>query len=146
RNQEHSVMEITRKVLFAIIGAVAATSALFGAVRMQAQSTTGRTAGQAPAAPPASVAVVSVVSQTLDRPVLLPGDLLAFQDVEIRPKVTGFVETIAVDRGSVVKKGQLMARMVAPELAAHLSEAESKIQSVQSQRLEAEAKLASDEG
>lgn len=124
-------MEITRKMLFAISGAVAMSSAA---------------GGQAPAPPPATVAVVSVVSQSLERPILLPGDLIAFQDVEIRPKVSGFVEAIAVDRGSVVKKGQLLVRMVAPELAAQRSEAESKIQSAQSQRIEAEAKLASDEG
>src|SRR5207247_1453707 len=96
--------------------------------------------------PPANVTVVSVVSQNLERPVLLPGDLVAFQDVEIRPRVSGFVESIAVDRGSVVKKGEVLARLVAPELAAQRSEAESKIQSAQSQRIEAEAKLASDEG
>lgn len=124
-------MEFTRKMSFAIVGAAAMTIA---------------TRGQAPSPPAATVAVVSVVSQTLDRPVLLPGDLLAFQDVEVRPKVAGFVDAIAVDRGSVVRKGQLLARMVAPELAAQRSEAESKIQSAQSQRIETEAKLASDEG
>jgi membrane fusion protein (multidrug efflux system) len=118
-------------MLFTIMGAVAMSSVA---------------GGQAPAPPPATVAVVTVLSQNLERPILLPGDLIAFQDVEIRPKVSGFVEAIAVDRGSVVKKGQLLVRMVAPELAAQRGEAESKIQSAQSQRIEAEAKLASDEG
>lgn len=124
-------MEFARKMSLAIVGAVTMTIA---------------TRGQAPAPPAATVAVVPVVSQTLDRPVLLPGDLVAFQDVEIRPKVAGFVDAIEVDRGSVVKKGRLLARMVAPELVAQRSEAESKIQSAQSQRIEAEARLASDEG
>lgn len=113
---------------------------MWAVVRIAGQSATGQTAGQA------TVAVVSVVSQSLERPVLLPGDLLAFQDVEIRPKVSGFVEAIAVDRGSLVRQGQVLVRMVAPELAAQRGEAESKIQSVQSQRIEADAKLASDEG
>jgi RND family efflux transporter MFP subunit len=93
----------------------------------------------------AAVAVVSVVLQALDRRVSLPGDLLAFQDVEIRPRTAGFVEGIPVDRGSVVKKGALLVRLVAPELAAQRGEADAKVRSAAAQRIEAEAKLASDE-
>ena len=98
-----------------------------------------------PAAPAATVPVVTVVSQLLDRAVALPGDLVAFQDVEIRPKIAGFVEAVAVDRGSAVKKGQLLVRLAAPELVSQRSEAETKIRSAQAQRIEAEAKLASDD-
>lgn len=98
-----------------------------------------------PGASAPSVAVVSVVSQPLDRRVSLPGDLVAFQDVEIRSRTAGFVEAISVDRGSVVKKGGLLVRLVAPELAAQRSEAEAKARSAAAQRLEAEAKLASEE-
>lgn len=104
-----------------------------------------------PASPPASagpapsVNVVRVVAQTLDRPLSLPGDLAAFQDVEIRARVQGFVDAIAVDRGSIVRKGQLLMRLVAPELTAQRREADAKVQSARSQRVEADAKLASDE-
>ena len=139
-------MEITRKTSLAIMGAMTMTIAAWGVARVAGQNRTGQAAGQAPTPPPATVAVVSVISQSLERPVLLPGDVLAFQDVEIRPRVAGFLDAVNVDRGSVVKKGQLLARIVAPELAAQRGEAESKIQSAQSQRIEAEAKLASDEG
>lgn len=139
-------MKITRRTSVAITGAVTVGIVTWGVVRIVGQNATGQTASQPPTPPPATVAVVSVVSQSLERPVLLPGDLVAFQNVEIRPKVSGFVEVVTVDRGSIVKKGQLLARMVAPELAAQRREAEAKIQSAQSQRIEAEAKLASDEG
>jgi membrane fusion protein, multidrug efflux system len=139
-------MKILGKRSLAITGAATMTLVAWSAVQIASQNATGQKAAQAPAPPPATVAVVSVVSQNLQRPVLLPGDLLAFQDVEIRAKISGFVEAVAVDRGSVVKKGQVLARMVAPELDAQRREAESKIQSAQSQRIEAEAKLASDEG
>jgi RND family efflux transporter MFP subunit len=81
----------------------------------------------------------------LDRPMMLPGDVSAFQDVEIRARVAGFVETISVDRGSAVKKGQLLARLAAPELTAQRIESEAKVQGAVSQRIEAEAKLAADE-
>jgi RND family efflux transporter MFP subunit len=65
--------------------------------------------------------------------------------VAIYPKVTAFVDSIGVDRGSVVKRGQLIARLLAPELAAQRAEAQSKLQAAEAQRVEVEAKLASDE-
>jgi RND family efflux transporter MFP subunit len=56
----------------------------------------------------------------------LPGELTPYEAVAIYPRVTGFVEQIPVDRGSVVRKGALLARLSAPELAAQRAEAESK--------------------
>jgi membrane fusion protein (multidrug efflux system) len=65
--------------------------------------------------------------------------------VAVFPKVTGFVESIKVDRGSVVKAGQNMIRLIAPEIAAQRAEAQSKLQGADAQRTETEAKLSSDE-
>ena len=93
----------------------------------------------------APVIVTKVVARSLDRPLQLPGDLIAFQDVEIRAKVAGFVDAVSVDRGSMVRRGQLLVRIVAPELVAQGTEANARIQSARSARVEAEAKLASDE-
>ena len=106
-----------------------------------------------------TVMVTSVVSQDLNLQLRLPGELQAYQDVALYPKVQGFIEWIGVDRGSAVKTGQLLVRMSAPELAAQRSEAgakargavsqraeaEARVGSIRAQRLEAEAKLASDE-
>src|SRR5262249_23926929 len=52
---------------------------------------------------------------------------------------------ISVDRGTRVRSGQVMARLVAPELPAQRAEAQSKLQAAESQHAEAEAKLASDQ-
>jgi RND family efflux transporter MFP subunit len=90
--------------------------------------------------------VVKVTSRKLAIAVHLPGELQAYEVVAVYPKVPAFVDSISVDRGSVVKSGQLMARLVAPELAAQRAEAQSKLQGVEAQRVEAEAKLASDDG
>lgn len=107
---------------------------------------TGRTSQAGTASGPApTVTVTAVSSQMLDRPMTLPGDLSAFQDVEMRARVSGFVESISVDRGTAVKKGQLLARLAAPELTAQRIESEAKVQSAASQRIEAEAKLAADD-
>jgi len=99
-------------------------------------------------APPSSgtpVIVTKVVARPLDRPLMLPGDLIAFQDVEIRARVAGFVDAVNVDRGSMVRRGQLLVRIVAPELGAQRTEADARIQSARSARVEAEARLASDD-
>jgi RND family efflux transporter MFP subunit len=92
-----------------------------------------------------TVVVTTVVSKPLDRPLALPGDLVAYQDVELRSKVSGFVDAVPVDRGSRVKRGELLVRIVAPELASQRAEADARIQSAKAQRIEAEAKLASDQ-
>ena len=101
---------------------------------------------KAQSAPPPTVDTVKVASGKLAIAVRLPGELQAYEAVAVYPKVPAFVDSITVDRGSVVKSGQLMARLVAPELAAQRAEAQSKLQGAEAQRVEAEAKLASDDG
>jgi membrane fusion protein, multidrug efflux system len=102
-------------------------------------------ASQAGGATTPSVEVAKVVSRKLAIVVRLPGELQPYEEVAVFPKVTGFVDAITVDRGSRVKTGQLMIRLVAPEIAAQRTEAQSKLQGAEAQRIEAEAKLASDE-
>ncbi|RTL41451.1 MAG: efflux RND transporter periplasmic adaptor subunit [Candidatus Melainabacteria bacterium] len=87
--------------------------------------------------------VVAVQLKTLDRVDQIPGEIEAYQDVAIYPKVPGFIKWIGVDRGSVVKKGQLMVGLIAPELHAQTNEAYSKTQAVSGQLHEAESRLAS---
>lgn len=57
---------------------------------------------------------------TMDRPVYslsLPGELKPYEQVDIFPKAKGFIKNIYVDRGSKVKKGQLLAVLEAPEIS-----------------------------
>ena len=102
-----------------------------------------KTQASAPAAQ--TVEVTKVVSKKLSITTRLPGELQAYEAVAVFPKVTAYVDSISVDRGSRVKSGQLMARLVAPEVAAQRAEAQSKLQAAEAQRAEAEAKLASDQ-
>src|SRR5499427_6688123 len=96
--------------------------------------------------PVAKVQATKVVAQKLAITVHLPGEIEPYEVVAIFPKVTGFVKSITVDRGSHVKAGELIARLEAPELIAQRSEAQSKLQASQAQLAAAEAKVASDEG
>ena len=86
----------------------------------------------APAGPP-TVEVVKVVEQPLNVTLSLPGELTPYQTVALYSRVTGFVRSITVDRGSRVRAGQQLATLEAPELVAQRSEAQSKLQSAEAQ-------------
>ena len=83
-----------------------------------------------------------VVRKALERSNTLPGELRAWQEVDIYARVSGFVEEVPVDRGSAVSEGQVLARMSAPELEARRAEAQSRIPAAKAKQLEAEAHLA----
>ena len=72
-----------------------------------------------------TVELVKVQSKRLERMTRLPGEILPYQKVALHARVTGFVEKVAVDRGSPVKAGQALAVLAnhpqypAGELARH---------------------------
>jgi RND family efflux transporter MFP subunit len=90
----------------------------------------------------ASLEVVTVASKRLAKTITIPGDLTPYQGINVHAKVSGFLETIVVDRGTWVKKGQVLATLSAPELRAQRAEADAKRLAVTSQQAEARAKLA----
>jgi membrane fusion protein, multidrug efflux system len=63
-----------------------------------------------------SFKVATVVSQQPDFSITLPGELLPYEQVNIYPKIKGFIKKIYVDRGSHVNKGQILAVLEAPEI------------------------------
>jgi RND family efflux transporter MFP subunit len=52
------------------------------------------------------------------------------------------VERVLVDRGSRVKQGDLLVELSAPEMNAHIAEAESRVQAAEADRSQADAQLA----
>lgn len=98
------------------------------------------------AASPMSVETVAVVSQTLNTTVSLPAQLTPYETVDVYAKVTGFIDTIRVDRGSRVRKGDPLVRLSAPELVAQRAQAEAGLRTAESQLSSVQAKLASDQG
>jgi RND family efflux transporter MFP subunit len=101
-------------------------------------------AAAAAAAGPATIDVVRVVEQSLDVPLSLPGELAAFQAVAVFPRVTGFVKTVNVDRGSNVRAGDLLVSLEAPELVAQRAEAQSQLQAAEAQLSVARARSDAD--
>jgi RND family efflux transporter MFP subunit len=93
---------------------------------------------------PPTIDVVRIVEQPVNVTLSMPGQLDPYQAVAIYPKVTGFVKTIRVDRGSRVRAGDLIAELEAPELVAQRSEAQSKLQGAEAQLAVARSKADAD--
>ncbi|HTK18170.1 MAG TPA: efflux RND transporter periplasmic adaptor subunit [Mucilaginibacter sp.] len=74
----------------------------------------GGSFGNAPA-PTLKVIALQPRSVTLNSE--YPASIQGQQNIEIRPKVDGFVEKIYVDEGSIVKKGQLLFKINNPQYA-----------------------------
>lgn len=92
-----------------------------------------------------TVDLAPVISKQVSRTVDLPAEILPYLTVPLHAKVPGYVERVLVDRGSVVKQGDLLVELSAPELKAQIAEAESKVQAAESEKLQAEAQLAAAE-
>lgn len=65
--------------------------------------------------------------EKLNTALQLPGELTAFQQVDLYAKVSSFVKTLNVDIGSEVKKGQLLMTLEAPETNSQLAAAKSRL-------------------
>lgn len=89
------------------------------------------------------VPVVKVEMRQLDRTLKLPGELEAYQNVPIHAKVEGFVSSIVVDRGSRVKRGQLLLTISCPELKEKEDEALAKVSAARSAMRQSEENLQS---
>jgi membrane fusion protein (multidrug efflux system) len=96
----------------------------------------------AQAGPAPTVDLAPVVSKLVSRTVELPGEFLPFLSVSLHARVPGYVDRVLVDRGSVVKQGDLLVELTAPEMSAQIAEGESKVQAAEADRLQAEAQLA----
>lgn len=83
-----------------------------------------------------------VVSRPISRTIDLPAEIQPFLSVSLHAKVPGYIDRVLVDRGSVVKEGDLLINLTAPEMDAQIAEAESKFQAAEADRLQAEVQLA----
>ncbi|MDP4213049.1 MAG: efflux RND transporter periplasmic adaptor subunit, partial [Bacteroidota bacterium] len=75
---------------------------------------------------PVQYHLVTLEKKGLASVIKLPGQLAAYEEVSIYPKVNGYVKTVLVDIGSKVSKGQLLMELEAPELLQASLEAREK--------------------
>src|SRR5262249_2069194 len=79
----------------------------------------------APAPPPTEVYVSDVVQKDVPTYLELVGQTAGFQDVEIRARVEGFLETMTFQEGSFVRQGALLYTIDRKPLEAILSQAKA---------------------
>lgn len=116
------VRERSRSILFAALGATVGLAGLAGLAGCRSEATT---------APPAQLPKVSVAA-ALERDVTewdeFTGRLEAVESVEIRPRVTGYIESVNFAEGSVVRKGDLLFVIDPRPYRAELAKAEAELQ------------------
>jgi membrane fusion protein, multidrug efflux system len=88
-----------------------------------------------------SIELATVVSRHLSRTIDLPGEIQPFLMVSLTARVPGYVERVAVDRGSAVRRGQLLVELRAPEMEAQLAQADAKAEAADADRARAQAQL-----
>ncbi len=78
---------------------------------------------------PAVTETFVLKKDTLSSGLQLPGELIAFQQVDLYAKVSSFVKELKADLGTEVKEGQLLVVLEAPEISSQLVAAESRLRS-----------------
>jgi membrane fusion protein, multidrug efflux system len=84
----------------------------------------------------------TVESRSPSRTVSLPAELAPFLQADIEARVPGYIERVLVDRGSNVRRGQLLVELSAPELKAQTAAAESTLHQAEADQSQAEAEEA----
>jgi membrane fusion protein (multidrug efflux system) len=92
-------------------------------------SSAGKKTETTQAAPPAAAETFILKKDKLATDIQIPGELTAYQQVDLYAKVNSFVKQVKVDIGSQVVAGQLLVTLEAPELAAQSLGAASRLKS-----------------
>lgn len=72
-------------------------------------------------------AVITIEAQTATLNIQYPASLQGEQNVEIRPRIDGYIEKILIDEGAVVKKGQILFRLDGAQYEQNVRSAEADI-------------------
>lgn len=94
------------------------------------------------AAPPPAVAVVEVTRQPVTPSVSFTGRVVAVDKVDLRARVTGFLERRAFTEGQDVQKGDLLFVIEQAPFEAEVARAEAEVARAEASRAEAQATLA----
>jgi membrane fusion protein (multidrug efflux system) len=101
-----------------------------------------RGAGQAAAAPPLQVLVSQAEQRDVPLSIDMVGTTHGTQDVPIRARVEGFLESMEFTEGTFVKKGDLLYTIDAQPFQAKLVEAQSQLAAAQTMLAKSESDLA----
>jgi membrane fusion protein (multidrug efflux system) len=88
-------------------------------------------AAAAAAGQPKAYKVVTLSPQSATINIDYPASIQGQQNIEIRPRVDGYIEKIFVDEGAVVKEGQPLFKISAPQYEQEVRTAQASIKSAQ---------------
>jgi RND family efflux transporter MFP subunit len=111
-----------RKIVILIIASIVLISCHHKDVPVELKRTSGK-----------NITTFKLARKNLNSFITIPGEFLPFEEVELFPKVNGYVKEVMVDRGYSVKKGQNLVVMEAPEIEQQLILARSKLVESQAQ-------------
>src|SRR5712675_1398216 len=104
---------------------LAAAALLSACTRSEGQSI------QASQDQPMSVGVTRLFVGPITRPVMLPAQVIALQQATLYAKVSGYLKSIAVDKGDKVAAGAVLARIEIPELVASRAKQQAELKAAQ---------------
>lgn len=76
---------------------------------------------------------LTVSGQNVELQSVYPTTIKGQEDIEIRPRIDGFIDAIYVDEGSVVRKGQALFKINSPQAEQALTSAQAALRSAQAQ-------------
>lgn len=123
-----------RKIQIIALLFTAATSTLYvscGGDKKNAAGMAAMGGGQVNQVLPYPIKVVTSQTAVLEKD--YPATIKGEEDIEIRPMVEGFIKTINVDEGSIVKKGQVLFTLDAPQYKQNVLNAEAAIKTAKAQ-------------
>lgn len=77
--------------------------------------------------------ILTVSGQNVELQSVYPTTIKGQEDIEIRPRIDGFIDAIYVDEGSVVRKGQALFKINSPQAEQSLTGAQAALRSAQAQ-------------
>jgi membrane fusion protein (multidrug efflux system) len=80
---------------------------------------------------PVQVHVAQLSVGSITRSVILPAQIIAYQQATLYAKVSGYLKTITVDKGDPVTSGAVLARIEIPELVAARARQEAELRAAQ---------------
>lgn len=97
-------------------------------VALLALGACGQSADNRQAAAPAQVSVAAVIEQPVTEWDEFTGRLEAPESVEVRPRVSGYIDRVAFNEGSLVKKGDLLFQIDPRPLQAEVKRLQAQLQ------------------
>ena len=94
---------------------------------------------------PAHVEMAKVEIRSSARTVPLTAELAPFWQTDIEARAAGYVDKVLVDRGSLVRKGQLLVQLSAPEINSQTAASEANLHQAEAEAAQAEAQAAAAE-